>query len=165
MQCERALSAREICELVRQRIPTALRQHKNALTSVTTVLNRLVRSGKHAKVYRQDGLRVWRWVLDGTDEGGTGTGTALTSLPAIKTDLRMRGQLRGESDTMTLRCHARQMSDDISSPGSPAEWVESRGTNSLQYLCLARRDGENFSIRHSIAPRRVFLIKQLRART
>jgi hypothetical protein len=62
-----ALSAQEVFELVQQRIPLALLHHKNALASVTANLNRLVKSGEARTLRREDGLRVWRWAWDGTE--------------------------------------------------------------------------------------------------
>lgn len=74
MQCGCALSAQEVRDLVQQRIPVALRHHKNPLASVTTILNRLVKSGEALTFHREDGLRVWRWLSLGTDECPTAIG-------------------------------------------------------------------------------------------
>src|ERR1700745_4478752 len=42
MEADRPLGAREVCELIQQKIPPILSRHKDPLASVTTVLNRLV---------------------------------------------------------------------------------------------------------------------------
>src|SRR5579862_8569547 len=40
MEADRPLGAREVCELIQQKIPPLLSRHKDPLASVTTVLNR-----------------------------------------------------------------------------------------------------------------------------
>jgi hypothetical protein len=42
MDANRALSARDVCDRIQQRMPPMLERHKDPMASVTTVLNRLV---------------------------------------------------------------------------------------------------------------------------
>ena len=63
MEAERPLGAREVCELIQQKIPPILSRHKDPLASVTTVLNRLVEYGE-AQAVVSNGRRAWRWVAD-----------------------------------------------------------------------------------------------------
>jgi hypothetical protein len=64
MESERALGAREVCELIQRKIPPVLLRHKDPLASVTTVLNRLVEYGEARTVIRENGRRAWQWVAD-----------------------------------------------------------------------------------------------------
>src|SRR5580658_10624864 len=46
MDANRALSARDVCERIQEKIPLMLARHKDPMASVTTVLNRLVAYGE-----------------------------------------------------------------------------------------------------------------------
>jgi len=64
MEANRALGAREVCELIQQKVPPILARHKDPLASVTTVLNRLVEYGEARSLVRENGRRAWQWVAD-----------------------------------------------------------------------------------------------------
>jgi hypothetical protein len=64
MDANRALSARDVCDLIQQRMPPMLERHKDPMASVTTVLNRLVAYGEAKAVSLDNGRRAWLWVAD-----------------------------------------------------------------------------------------------------
>lgn len=64
MDSNRALSARDVCERIRQKAPPILERHKDPMASVTTVLNRLVAYGEARAVSLDSGRRAWQWVAD-----------------------------------------------------------------------------------------------------
>jgi hypothetical protein len=72
MEAGQALSVREVCERIQQRLPGVLLRHKDPLASVTTVLNRLVEYGEARAVVRDNGRRAWQWVADPAPVGGNG---------------------------------------------------------------------------------------------
>jgi hypothetical protein len=68
MDANRALSARDVCDLIQERVPPMLARHKDPMASVTTVLNRLVAYGEAQAVALDNGRRAWRWVADSEPE-------------------------------------------------------------------------------------------------
>lgn len=66
MNSDQPLSAREVCEKVQTRLPS-LTKHKDALASVTTVLNRLVSYGEAYDIVLQSGRRCWAWSTESRD--------------------------------------------------------------------------------------------------
>ncbi len=64
MDSQRALSARDVCDQIQQKMPQLLERHKDPMASVTTVLNRLVAYGEARSVTLENGRRAWRWVAD-----------------------------------------------------------------------------------------------------
>src|SRR5208283_194516 len=64
MDANRALSARDVCDRIQERMPPMLERHKDPMASVTTVLNRLVAYGEARAVALDNGRRAWRWVAD-----------------------------------------------------------------------------------------------------
>jgi hypothetical protein len=64
MEANRALSAREVCERIQEKLPPMLARHKDPMASVTTVLNRLVAYGEAKAVALDNGRRAWQWVAD-----------------------------------------------------------------------------------------------------
>jgi hypothetical protein len=64
MESNRALSARDMCEQIQQKLPPMLARHKDPTASVTTVLNRLVEYGEARAVILDNGRRAWRWVAE-----------------------------------------------------------------------------------------------------
>jgi hypothetical protein len=68
MDANRALSAREVCEQIQQKVPPMLERHKDPMASVTTVLNRLVAYGEAKAVSLDNGRRAWLWVADAEEE-------------------------------------------------------------------------------------------------
>jgi hypothetical protein len=60
IEANRPLSAHEVCERVRRRIPLVFENHKSPAASVTTVLNRLVEYGEALPVRDENGRRVWQ---------------------------------------------------------------------------------------------------------
>jgi hypothetical protein len=68
MDANRALSARDVCDRIQERVPPMLMRHKDPMASVTTVLNRLVSYGEARAVSLDNGRRAWQWVADGEAE-------------------------------------------------------------------------------------------------
>jgi hypothetical protein len=68
MDANRALSARDVCDRMQQRVPPMLERHKDPMASVTTVLNRLVAYGEARAVALDNGRRAWRWVAGAEPE-------------------------------------------------------------------------------------------------
>jgi hypothetical protein len=66
MEANRALSARDVCDRIQERMPPMLARHKDPMASVTTVLNRLVAYGEAKAVALENGRRAWQWVADAT---------------------------------------------------------------------------------------------------
>jgi hypothetical protein len=64
MDANRALSARDVCDRIHQKMPAMLERHKDPMASVTTVLNRLVAYGEAKAVSLDNGRRAWIWVAD-----------------------------------------------------------------------------------------------------
>ena len=62
MEANRALSARDVCDRIQEKVPPILARHKDPMASVTTVLNRLVAYGEAKAVALDNGRRAWRWV-------------------------------------------------------------------------------------------------------
>src|ERR1700692_2492653 len=60
----RALSARDVCDRLLDKVPPMLARHKDPMASVTTVLNRLVAYGEAQAVSLDNGRRAWEWVAD-----------------------------------------------------------------------------------------------------
>lgn len=68
MEANRALSAREVCGLIQDKMPLMMARHKDPMASVTTVLNRLVAYGEARAVVLENGRRAWQWVADSAPE-------------------------------------------------------------------------------------------------
>jgi hypothetical protein len=68
MDANRALSARDVCDRIQERVPPMLMRHKDPMASVTTVLNRLVSYGEAKAVSLNNGRRAWQWVADAEAE-------------------------------------------------------------------------------------------------
>ncbi|MCU1302060.1 MAG: hypothetical protein JWQ87_2344 [Candidatus Sulfotelmatobacter sp.] len=64
MDANRALSARDVCNLLQQKSQPILARHKDPMASVTTVLNRLVAYGEAKPVALENGRRAWQWVAE-----------------------------------------------------------------------------------------------------
>ena len=64
MEAGRALTVREVCARMKERMPTVLDRHKDPLASLTTVLNRLVAYGEAHSVLDDHGRRAWIWIAD-----------------------------------------------------------------------------------------------------
>jgi hypothetical protein len=64
MDANRAVTAREVCDRIRELTPATMDRHKDPLASVTTVLNRLVAYGEANAVTLDNGRRAWEWVAD-----------------------------------------------------------------------------------------------------
>jgi len=64
MEANRALTARDVCDHIQERIPPMLARHKDPMASVTTVLNRLVDYGEARPVVLDSGRRAWQWIAD-----------------------------------------------------------------------------------------------------
>jgi hypothetical protein len=68
MEAKRALSARDVCDRIQEKMPPMLERHKDPMASVTTVLNRLVAYGEARAVSLENGRRAWEWVADSEAE-------------------------------------------------------------------------------------------------
>ena len=68
MDANRALSARDVCDRIQEKLPPMLERHNNPMASVTTVLNRLVAYGEARAVALENGRRAWKWVADSEPE-------------------------------------------------------------------------------------------------
>ncbi|MFZ0770450.1 MAG: hypothetical protein WCA49_16700 [Candidatus Sulfotelmatobacter sp.] len=75
MDANRALSARDVCDRIQQRMPPMLNRHKDPMASVTTVLNRLVAYGEAKAVALDTGRRAWQWVADAEPESAPASAT------------------------------------------------------------------------------------------
>ncbi len=64
MEAGRAMSARDVCDQIGQKMPPMLARHKDPMASVTTVLNRLVEYGEAQAVLLGNGRRAWQWIAD-----------------------------------------------------------------------------------------------------
>jgi len=64
MDANQALSARDVCDRIQEKLPPMLARHKDPMASVTTVLNRLVAYGEAKAVSLDNGRRAWQWVAD-----------------------------------------------------------------------------------------------------
>lgn len=64
MEAGHAMSARDICDYLQQKMPSMLARHKDPMASVTTVLNRLVEYGEAHAVLSSTGRRAWLWVAE-----------------------------------------------------------------------------------------------------
>jgi hypothetical protein len=64
MEAEGPLTAREVCERVKDRIEQIDLRHKDPLASVTTVLNRLAEYGEARIVLGDNGRRSWQWISE-----------------------------------------------------------------------------------------------------
>lgn len=76
MEAGRAMSARDVCEQIQERMPPMLARHKDPMASVTTVLNRLVEYGEAQAVSLSNGRRAWLWVADVAAEALRAPGSA-----------------------------------------------------------------------------------------
>jgi chorismate mutase len=70
MESSGAMTSRDICDSLQQKMPALLARHKDPMASVTTVLNRLVEYGE-AEAMLLNGRRAWRWVADAAAAAGS----------------------------------------------------------------------------------------------
>jgi hypothetical protein len=68
MEAGRALSVREVCARMGERMPAVLERHKDPLASLTTVLNRLVEYGEAQSLLDDHGRRTWLWIAESRGE-------------------------------------------------------------------------------------------------
>ena len=76
MDANRALSARDVCDRIQEKLPPMLERHKDPMASVTTVLNRLVASGEARAVALENGGRAWKWIAHSESESVPSCGLA-----------------------------------------------------------------------------------------
>jgi phenazine biosynthesis-like protein len=76
MDANRALSARDVCDRIHEKLPPMLERHKDPMVSVTTVLNRLVAYGEARAVALENGRRAFKWVADSEPESVSASGLA-----------------------------------------------------------------------------------------
>lgn len=55
------MTARAVCDWIREKNPAILVHHKEPIASVTTVLNRLVAYGEAESLVLDNGKRAWQW--------------------------------------------------------------------------------------------------------
>jgi hypothetical protein len=77
MEAGRALSARDVCEQIQEKLPPMLARHKDPMASVTTVLNRLVDYGEAQPVVLGNGRRAWKWIAEPVAELAPGNSDEL----------------------------------------------------------------------------------------
>lgn len=61
MDSRNTMTARAVCDWIREKNPALLERHKDPIASVTTVLNRLVAYGEAESVFLDNGKRAWQW--------------------------------------------------------------------------------------------------------
>jgi chorismate mutase len=66
MESKVPMSARDVCDQIREKDPDVTSRHKDLMASVTTVLNRLTQYGEAKAVTLQSGRRAWQWVSEGS---------------------------------------------------------------------------------------------------
>lgn len=66
MESKVPLSARDVCDRIREKDPDIVSRHKDLMASVTTVLNRLTQYGEAKATTLQNGRRAWQWVSEGS---------------------------------------------------------------------------------------------------
>ena len=76
MEAGSALSARDVCEQLQEKMPPILARHKDPMASVTTVLNRLVDYGEAQPVVLNNGRRAWQWIAEPPSDRATEAETA-----------------------------------------------------------------------------------------
>jgi chorismate mutase len=70
MEAARPMSAREICDKMREKMPPMLARHREPVASVTTVMNRLASYGE-AKTVTINERRAWQWIAEQVPGGGS----------------------------------------------------------------------------------------------
>jgi chorismate mutase len=63
IESARPMSARDVCEKIREKIPPMLTRHRDPVASVTTVMNRLANYGE-AETVMSNGRRAWKWIAE-----------------------------------------------------------------------------------------------------
>lgn len=63
IESARPMSARDVCEKIREKIPPMLTRHRDPVASVTTVMNRLANYGE-AETVTSNGRRAWKWIAE-----------------------------------------------------------------------------------------------------
>ena len=61
MESRSPMTARAVCDWIREKTPAILVHHKDPIASVTTVLNRLVNYGEAESLFLDSGKRAWQW--------------------------------------------------------------------------------------------------------
>jgi hypothetical protein len=90
MEAGRALSARDVCDEIRKKMPLVLDRHKDPVASVTTVLNRLVDYGEAQPVVLSNGRRAWRWIADAVPDSPVETNATAPEIRAESGSLARR---------------------------------------------------------------------------
>jgi hypothetical protein len=63
IESARPMSARDVCDKIREKIPPMLARHRDPVASVTTVMNRLANYGE-AETVMLNGRRAWKWIAE-----------------------------------------------------------------------------------------------------
>lgn len=72
MEAGRPMSARDVCDQIQRTAPALLAHHQDPLTTINTILGRLVRYGEATVLSGDRGRRAWLWAADhdrGSDQG------------------------------------------------------------------------------------------------
>lgn len=67
IEADSSLSAREICHRISVRAPALIKNHKDPLASVTTILNRLVGYGEAKRVLLPNNRREFQWMAESSE--------------------------------------------------------------------------------------------------
>lgn len=67
MEADSSLSPREICHRISVRDPALIKNHKDPLASVTTILNRLVGYGEAKRVLLPNSRREFQWMAESSE--------------------------------------------------------------------------------------------------
>lgn len=65
IESARPMTARDVCDKIREKIPPMLARHRDPVASVTTVMNRLANYGESETVM-SNGRRAWKWIAEPT---------------------------------------------------------------------------------------------------
>lgn len=63
IESARPMTARDVCDKIREKIPPMLARHRDPVASVTTVMNRLANYGESETVM-SNGRRAWKWIAE-----------------------------------------------------------------------------------------------------
>lgn len=85
MDADRALTVREVRDRILERDPALLSRQKDPLSSITTILKRLVDYGEAQKIV-DDGGRTWRWAAESDDQSYAVKGDLRATLDAVHRD-------------------------------------------------------------------------------
>ena len=71
MEADHALTAHEMRDRIQERAPALLERQKDPISSITTILNRLVEYGEAQRVSSRHSGRAWQWIADASDNNAS----------------------------------------------------------------------------------------------